>query len=209
MILNIGLIDKNIIVRLGIEMIVRKQFDASFAEADDADSFAVLHSTKVFDVIIMGSNNYYKGQMDTIGQMRKQFPEVPLVIFDDHGGKIFRTEYLELGVKGYLLKNALSEDLPSCLSEVLRGRRYLASDLLQTLIISLQRPVERPGSARQLTRREAQIVPLLCKGMKTSLIAESLGRKPSTISTIKHNIMRKMNVQSVIELSRAFDQNYY
>lgn len=209
MVLNIGLINENVIMRLGIEMIIVQHFESSFSEASDPVEFTLLHAGKVLDVIILGINDDSDNCMQMISGIFEQFQDVPLIVFDESDERTFRAAYLEMGVHGYLIKQTLSEELPACLREIIAGRRFLASALFQALMASFQKPSVVSTSRSRLTRREVQIADLLCKGMRTNLIADSLGRKPSTISTIKYKIMRKMNVQSVMELSQVLERTYY
>jgi DNA-binding NarL/FixJ family response regulator len=202
---TIGLIDKNVIIRLGIGTIITENFDSRILNAVDLPAFKSTYAEKAPDMIILGNYGAPQECFDTVRQLRELFHNIPLVVYDENEKSDLTLMYLKLGVDAYIKKSSLSDEILPCLCEVMLGKRYLSPDLVQNLLSSLQGRTKRARTTPSLTERETQIAGLLCKGMRTNNIANTLERKPSTISTIKNTIFKKMNVKNILELSQALD----
>jgi DNA-binding NarL/FixJ family response regulator len=203
MVTTIGLIDKNVIMRLGIGMIITENLDASITEADNLSAFLTLHGTREPDVLLVGNYGTPKECLATIRQLRDVFPNTQLVVYDDNEKSDLTQLYLKMGVDGHLKKTNLSDEILLCMREVLSEKKYVSPDLMQNLLSSLHGKVKPPAITSPLTVRETQIANLLCTGMRTKNIAHTLERKPSTISTIKNTIFQKMRVKNIVELSQV------
>jgi DNA-binding NarL/FixJ family response regulator len=200
---TIGLIDKDIITRLGIGVIIAKNYGSEILEADDFQSYMELYPNKNPDIIILGNYNSPQEGFETTQKLRRLFPNLPIVVYDENESSDLALIYLKLGVSAYLKKNALPGELLSCLQGVMMGKKYVSQDMLQNLLSSLRGKANRSETFPALTGRESQIADMLCKGMRTKNIAHSLGRKPSTISTIKYTIFKKLHVNNILELSNV------
>ena len=110
--------------------------------------------------------------------------------------------YLKIGVDGYLSKlNDLAE-LVACINDISRGKHYICSDALYAMLLT-KSTSERPNVQKvnhQLTSREFEVANYLSEGLQTKIIAQKLGRAPSTISTTKANIFKKLKVDNVVKL---------
>jgi DNA-binding NarL/FixJ family response regulator len=80
--------------------------------------------------------------------------------------------------------------------------------VLEMLLKFFTKTSHNPPKHLVLTNRESEIAKYLSQGMTTSWIANELGRKASTISTIKHSIFKKMKVDNILELRTAIYMDY-
>jgi DNA-binding NarL/FixJ family response regulator len=113
-------------------------------------------------------------------------------------------------VKGIVSKAAKPAELVHCLEMMFRDEVYYCEATLYDAInlyvipgktaLSLSSTTSVRKSPTALSKREKQVYDLLIRGKGTSKIAAILGLKPSTISTMKAQILQKMNVSNVIEL---------
>jgi DNA-binding NarL/FixJ family response regulator len=203
MISTIGLIDKNVIIRLGIGVIISKNFGSKILEADNLTTYQALHADQRPDILILGNYGTPQECFETTKKAKELFPILPIVVYDENENFDLALMYLKLGVSAYLRKSYLTDEILPCLRGVMIGEKYLSPSMLQNLLSSLRGHGKRSESFATLTERETQIANLLCKGMRTKNIAHALQRKPSTISTIKHTIFRKLQVKNILELSKA------
>lgn len=204
--LTIGLIDNYAMMRMGLSIIIKDHFkNPQILEADEPTGLLDSQGFRKPDLMILGLNTVSRDEcISSVRDARKCFPTVPMIIYDENQDLNLIVPYFKLGVKGYLLKQNSAAEMISCIESVLMDRQFLCPGLLETLLRSLARQSESAPKKTLLTRRESEIATYLSQGMKTSSIASRLGRKPSTISTIKNNIFKKMHVENVMELSRLF-----
>lgn len=135
-------------------------------------------------------------------QLLKTNNQLKIIILTMHKeGSIFR-KIKEAGVKGYLLKTCDSSELIFAINKVLKGQTYYTSELFNER--SADHDSENAAFARisQLTKRELEIVQLICQGYSNSKIAATLFISPSTVDNHRVNVMRKLEVHNVAELIR-------
>jgi DNA-binding NarL/FixJ family response regulator len=129
----------------------------------------------------------------------KQFGEMKIIILTMHKeASIFR-KIRELGIKGYLLKTCDSDDLIFAINKVLKGQTYYSDEVFLDADSPQQ---DSPGIVKvsRLTKRELEIIGLLCQGFSNSKIAARLFISPSTVDNHRTNLMRKLDVHNLAEL---------
>ena len=125
-----------------------------------------------------------------------------IIILTMHNeGSILRKAQ-ELGIKGYLLKTCDSEELIFAINKILKGKTYYTGELLSSGVQDSTPDVNALSRIAQLTKRELEIIPLICQGYSNSRIATKLFISPSTVDNHRTNIMRKLGVSNVARLIR-------
>ncbi len=106
-------------------------------------------------------------------------------------------EILEAGADGYVLKNVGKEELSLALRTVAVGDRYLGREV-QDAMARDQRFQDRAGStgSNVLTKREQEVVKMICREWSTPEIAAALFVSPQTVETHRRNIMQKLAVKN-------------
>lgn len=206
-VISIGLIDNYAIMRMGLSMIFQEGFKrVRVTEAETLAEFAANSATDA-DVILLGINNATTEEcLLKAAGFRAAFPRQKLIIYDEQLDFNLITGYFKLGINGYIGRNNGEKEMVQCVESVLLGRFHLGHELTTALLTQLTRTTPRIRMQNNLSGRESEIAGYLCQGMKTSAIAQTLSRKPSTVSTIKHNILKKMNVNNIVELMTAMQQ---
>jgi two-component system invasion response regulator UvrY len=147
-----------------------------------------------------------------IGKVLSSYPKVPLVIYNYSSDYTTVTRYFKEGVSGYLSIDSESDQLVDCIQTVLKGYKYISVEMLLHVIGRVESdPLVAPAKTTslfdKLSRREREIAGYISNGARTVELAKILHVRPSTISTVKANILRKLNVKNVVELSRAVAKN--
>lgn len=127
-----------------------------------------------------------------------------VVILSMHADTAVVQHLLRRGVKGYLLKNALSEELLLAVRAASEGRVYLSptiSESVMTLLLSPQR--ENSSLAEILSPREREVLQLIVEGYTNSAIAEALTISIKTVEKHRANVMTKLEVNDLPGLMRA------
>lgn len=150
--------------------------------------------------------------------IRKAFPRALLIAFAAPDNYESIGIYFRSGIHGYLSNNCSLGDLNHCIEAVKNGKKFISTEsLVEVTVENTVNPKNIPNNASdilkirdsnilktrgvELTTHERTIAGYLMQGMKTSEIAQITGRKMSTISSIKANIYKKLNVHNIISLS--------
>ena len=201
--MTIALIDKHPILRTGLVFFLKDHFnEATILESDSITTFNESYKDQKPELIILGiSQDSSANNLSFINLVKKKYPKSSIVLYDEKPGTSMVFHYLKAGVKGYLSKQNNLTELIDCITDVLKGKRYICNDVLEIILDGnfVEKNVT-PEDNNPLTSREYEIAQYLSQGMKTSLIAQTLGRKMSTISTIKTNIFKKLDVDNILKL---------
>jgi len=214
--LYIGLIDNYKIIRYGLNSLLQELYSETiFLEADTISDFAKQHGQKKVDVLILGNNSLVSSDcFEAVMAVKRHFPGIPLIVYDENQQQNLTVRYFELKVDGYLLKQNIACEIANAINTVLSKNHYICPVLLGSLLRSVTRREIELKAGKALTAKESEIAVYLSQGMSTSWIANTLGRKPSTISTVKNTIFKKMKVENVVQLKTLFslrneDGHYY
>lgn len=109
---------------------------------------------------------------------------------------------LEAGARGYLLKENAFDELVQALRTIASGKTYVSPQASGDLLADLGRGQLPPDGAGQLTPRERETLQLIAEGRSTSEIAGQLFVSVKTIETHRKNIMDKLGLHSIAELTK-------
>lgn len=129
--------------------------------------------------------------------LKQQLP-VEIIFLTIHGEEEFFNEALELGAKGYVLKDSAITDIVSSIRAVMSGQHY-TSPALTSYLVSRRRPSAPPAKTRLsldlLTPTERQILKLIAEYKTSKEIAQQLYISPHTVQTHRKNICLKLELQ--------------
>jgi two-component system NarL family response regulator len=107
---------------------------------------------------------------------------------------------LDAGASGYVLKSATVDELRQAIRAVAQGEMYLSSELRRPAAAQGARRARQAVSA--LGRRERQVLTLLAEGKHSAQIAHELGISVGTVDVHRRNIMRKLDLHTIAELTK-------
>ena len=213
-IINLAIIDKYPVVRIGIKIFLKNHFpEIVVFESDSISGFQDADPDIKPDLIILGVSQVNDlNNISILKSAKHNYPASKIILYVEASGtsnsgsdfevKALIVSYLKIGIDGYLSKlNNLSE-LETCISDIRKGKHYICSDALFSMLLTENTGAERAVNKvyHQLSSRELEVAKFLSEGMPTKTIAQKLGRAPSTISTTKANIFKKLNIDNVIKL---------
>jgi two-component system invasion response regulator UvrY len=137
--------------------------------------------------------------LDGTRKIRRQFPEIPVLVFADEADLIIQERLLQAGVAGCVSSLCSVEELFAAIDTVLKGARYI-SDSLALKLAERRLPGYKGLPFDQLTHRELQIFLLVAEGRNTSAIAEELCLTRKTVNGYRNRVLEKLNVQTEVEL---------
>jgi DNA-binding NarL/FixJ family response regulator len=127
-----------------------------------------------------------------------------IIILSMHGDTTMVQQLLRLGVKGYLLKDAVTEELLLAVHSVSQGKRFLSPTISDTVLTMLLSPADNTAesSADLLTPREREVLQLVAEGHTNNAIAELLKISVKTVEKHRSNLMTKLEVNDLASLIR-------
>jgi two-component system response regulator NreC len=195
--ISIVLADDHTVVRRALRMLLEEEpgFEV-LAEADDADAAVRDLSGHKPDVLILDLNMPGRPSLEAIPDMRKASPETKIVVLTMQKEPAFARQALQLGVLGYVLKEAADDELVQAVRSAAAGETYLQPALGAKLAAEPER------AASDLSERETDVLRLIALGHTNAEIAERLHISVRTVETHRAHIQQKLGVTSRAELVR-------
>lgn len=129
-------------------------------------------------------------------------PNIKVIGVSAFSDRQFVLDLLNAGARGYVTKAEAGEELLRAIHTVQQGKTYLCPDVAATVTNALLDNSPRDTSAPRITARERQVLQLIAEGMTSVRIAERLHLAASTVEVHRRNIMRKLDLHSVAELTK-------
>ena len=152
----------------------------------------------ILDLMMPGLNG-----LEVTRQLHRQFPGLRILILSMHGTESYVLEALRSGAAGYLLKTGSSAEILEAVRTVVAGKRYLSPPLSERAIEAYAERAQGASDVYEtLTTRERAVLQLVAEGHSNNAAAERLGISPRTVETHRANVMRKLGLQSQVDLVR-------
>lgn len=195
--ISIVLADDHTVVRRALRMLLEDEpgFEV-VAEAEDADGAIRYVRGHKPDVLILDLNMPGRPSLEAIPDMHEASPETKIVVLTMQKEPAFARQALQLGVLGYVLKEAADDELVQAVRSAAAGDTYLQPALGARL-------AAEPAAASDLSERETDVLRLIALGHTNAEIAEKLFISVRTVETHRAHIQQKLGVSSRAELVRS------
>lgn len=203
--LRILLVDDHAMMRDGLRSILERESDIEVVgETSSGREAVALARTLEPDVVLMDVAMKDMNGIEATRQIRKECPSVRVLGLSCHADSRYVSAMLEAGASGYVLKANAFDDLRRGLEAARLGKSYLCPDVTQAVVgASLHggEPSLRPGEGA-LSPREREVLQLLAEGLSSPQIGKRLFVATATVETHRKNLMRKLDVHSVADLTK-------
>jgi len=206
--ISIIIADDHQMLREGLMSLLEKQPGMKpVAEAEDGRSTVKQALKFKPDVVVMDVSMPDMNGIEATRQIKKEAPEVKVIGLSMHADKRFVTEMLKAGASGYLLKHCAFEELGLAIKSVAQNRIYLSSEITGIVIddyihSTAPKVIKGMVTHSELSSREKEVLQMLAEGKNTKEIAGTLNLSVKTVETHRHNIMEKLNLYSLAELTK-------
>ncbi|AYH44593.1 response regulator transcription factor [Azoarcus sp. DN11] len=134
-------------------------------------------------------------------------PHIKVIGVSAFSDRQFVLDLLNAGARGFVTKAEAGEELLRAIHTVQLGKTYLCPDVAATVTNALLDNVPRDTATPRITARERQVLQLIAEGHTSARIAERLHLAASTVEVHRRNIMRKLDLHSVAELTKYAIRN--
>ena len=162
-------------------------------------------ATKVPDIILLDLNMPKMDGMATLKNIKANYPNIKVIIISNYHQSQLIKETKALGANGYVLKNGSKSDLLSAIETVNSGKMYFPEEEEKTNNNSVF--ADEFMKKHQLTKREVEIIRLVCQELNSKEIAEKLFIAEFTVNTHRRNILSKLGMKNTPALINFAKQN--
>ena len=200
------LADDHSLMREGLRSLFDGRDDmAVIADAANGRTAVALALKHKPEVIIMDVSMPDLNGIEATRQIVSANPQTKVIALSGHDTTQFVREMLSAGASAYLLKKRAYEELMQAIREVMKGRKFLSPDVAQGVVdayVQLSSSSNEKPAFVVLTDREREVLQRLAEGHATKETADALSVSVKTVETHRRNIMEKLNLHSVAELTK-------
>jgi DNA-binding NarL/FixJ family response regulator len=202
---KILLADDHKITRQGLRSLLEKEPDMEVvAEAEEGRTAVRLVRELLPDVVVMDVSMPDLNGMEATHQIVAEHPNVKVIALSIHSDNLFVSEMLKSGASGYLLKDCAFEELARAIHVVVDGKTYLSPAVLGVVVDDYLHRLARTESpsSEVLTDREREVLQLIAEGKSTKQVALKLHISVKTVETHRRQIMSKLDIHTIAELTK-------
>ena len=160
------------------------------------------------DLILLDISMPELSGVEAIPRIREVAPGARILIVSMHATAGHVRAALKAGADGYLLKTADEDEFLVAIRALLKGRKYISTELTGSMIISyVDGNAEAASKADSLTPKEKMVLKLIAEGNSNKDIAAKLNLSVKTIDTHRTSFMKKLDLHNVREVTRFAMQN--
>ena len=200
------LADDHAMMREGLKSLLGKESDLSVvAEADNGKETLELAQKTGPHVVVMDVAMPDLNGIETTRKLLKVNSNIKVVALSGHANREFVREMLKAGASAYVLKSRAYEELVRAIREVMKGKKYLSPDIAQGVVdeyVEISSSLSANPAFVVLTDREREALQLIAEGKSTKEVADALSVSVKTVETHRRNIMEKLNLHSVAEITK-------
>jgi len=212
-------VDDHFLVRDGIRSLLEdeKQYRVIGEASDGKEAIGLVQSLQP-DIVICDIRMPEMSGIETVEKLTSLSVSSKTIMLSMHDSDEYILQSINAGADGYLLKDAGKEEFLKALSTVSKGNKYFSGDVSSILVKNLYKGggtankeestdtseihIKEVQNPFDLTKRENQILKLAISGMTNKDIATALDISRRTTEVHRFNLMKKMGVKNVLELSK-------
>jgi two-component system NarL family response regulator len=202
MTIRVLLVEDHRMVREALREVLTKVPDMEVVgEAGDAQDGLAQAAATAPDVIVLDIRLPDLNGIEVAARLRDAGNTAKIVALSAFSDKRFVTEMLRSGASAYVTKSAAGTELVRAIRAVAAGQGYFSPEIAGTLVAEVRDRGES-GSPQPLARREREVLRLIAEGIRSPEIATRLAITVATVEVHRRNIMRKLGLRTVAELTK-------
>lgn len=197
--IRVMLIDDHQLFRVGLMSLLKGYKEIEVI--GDAENGQVLlkklkNLKQLPDVVLLDLNMPVMNGIDTTKKLKEKFPSIKIIILTMQDEEEFIVHLINEGANSYLLKNTDPAEMIEAIITVMEQNQYFNSNTTQVLLKSMRTGSQKKKSPTfsnktELTKREKEILTLICEGLNNNEISEKLFISPRTVEGHRSNLLSK------------------
>lgn len=206
--IKVVLADDHVLVRDGIKSLLEDQTDiVVIDEASNGKEALEVIKINQPDVLIVDIRMPEMNGIEVVREISKSNKDIRTLVLSMHDSEEYVVQAIQAGADGYLLKGTSKEEFLKAVSIVASGKKYFTGDISAIIMNNFVNgnakpaPTEPSQNPFKLTKREKQILKLALQLKNNKDIAEELEISKRTVEVHRFNLMKKLEVKNLMELS--------
>ncbi|PCI08820.1 MAG: DNA-binding response regulator [Flavobacteriaceae bacterium] len=215
--IRIALVDDHKLVRNGIKSLLEEEHDIEVI-AEGSNGFEAIDIVESIqpDVLIIDVRMPEMNGIEAVGKLQKLNTKTKAIVLSMHDSEDYIIQSIKAGASGYLLKDTDKKEFIKAIHTVNNGGKYFSGDISNVIVSNfLQNSSSQPkneiseqvSDPFNLTKKEKRILSLILSGKTNVEIASTLENSKRTVETHRFNLMKKMGVKNLMELSAVASKN--
>ena len=198
--IRIVLGDDHVLVRQGLRLLLEREKFQVLAEASDGQEVIRQVQALSPEIVIIDISMPILNGIDAARELVRSSPKTKTILLTQHEEEQYIHEALQAGVRGYVLKSQVANDLIHAIQQVSRGGFYLSPGVSQAVVEAYRTRSEKPLDP--LSGRERQVLQLIAEGKSTKDVACLLGISTKTAESHRSRLMQKLDIHETASLVR-------
>jgi two-component system response regulator FimZ (fimbrial Z protein) len=204
--IKVLVIDKHPVIFNGLEAFFKNSRNIKIVgHTTDATSINTYLDTHQVDIILTEIELKDLNGITLIKRIKKQFPELKLIVFTSQAEHIYGSSILKSGASGFVSKTQTLKELDQAILSVYNNAIYISETLAKQLTRAPKK-TSVSNDFKKLSSRELEVLSLIANGKRNREIAKELVINEKTVSTYKTRLMKKLNVTNLVELIKKAKQ---
>ncbi|MCQ2608130.1 MAG: response regulator transcription factor [Bacteroidales bacterium] len=197
--LHIHLVDDHSLFREGLKFLLSNcDFIANIEESENGKIFLDKLNDSIPDVVLM---DIQMPEIDGITASKlalAKYPNLKIIALSMYAEEEYYSKMIDVGVRGFLLKNSQFEDVQKAILEVYEGNNYFSQEILDRIMANMSKKTAKPTI--DLTEREIEVLYNICKGLSNQEIADELFISKRTVDKHRENLLLKTEAKNTAGL---------
>jgi two-component system nitrate/nitrite response regulator NarL len=201
--IKILLADDHPVVRKGLRSCLAPQEHLEVVgEASNGQEALALARQLLPDLVLMDLDMPQMSGLAVTETLARELPQIKVLILSMHDETDNISRVLQSGARGYVLKEAPTEELVKAIETVNSGEAFFSPEFARVALNQFVQGHEDGPQANVLTDREREVLIHIAGGLLNKEIASVLGVGVRTVETHRERIMRKLKIHSVAGLTK-------
>ncbi|MDB2607035.1 response regulator transcription factor [Zobellia sp.] len=192
--------DNHPIIRMGVTNVLESAngFEIVGAVSTTSELFDRLGNSNP-DVVMLEMDIPEINGIATLRKIKKEHPSVKVLMYSGQSEDVYALSTIRAGAFGYLSKASDVDYIITAVKKVSEGNMFITNELAQRL--AFDEGTQKPRRFfRKLSTREVEVLKLLASGKRNKDVAIGLNLNEKTVSTYKARLMKKLNVDNMVDL---------
>jgi two-component system, NarL family, invasion response regulator UvrY len=200
--IRVLLVDDHELVRTGFRHILSGSDEVVVVgEANSGEEALAKIKSSSPDLVLMDINMPGIGGIEATRKIKRLYPSIQVIAITIHSDTPFPEQLHDAGALGYLTKGCPAEELFEAIRTVAGGKHFISNEVSKKLTLARFNGRESETPFSKLSQREMQVFLMITQGHKTQEISDSLCLSPKTVSTYRHRLFEKLDVNNDVDLT--------
>ena len=203
--LTIAIADDEALFRKGLKLLIEDYEGLQvILDAENGQHLLDQLATDILpDLLLLDLKMPVLNGIETAKILREKYPSIKIIVLSTHFSKAFILNMIELGASAYLPKNSSPEEVVETIRAVNNKGFHYNSEVMEVIRENMMKknlPRNKPNLGEELTKREKEILQLICEQFTTAEIADKLYISPRTVDGHRNNLLAKLGCRNTAGL---------